>query len=346
MGICQINKIDRSNQKSVHWCNVHHSPVLFSNRKSNVNCLRVTIAPRLENDPDTFYLDLSNQINGVSLWATTPPVYDTTTLAMPRGIHLHLQNEQIAHSEITCQTLFIKKEGSNYFPVELEAASTYVASAIFSKQLTTVLCVHCGKEHLDTNQGSVIPHRIHVCHYCGKTFETKHACISNPLMRMKAQLGDPSSQRPVVKSGRVLIIKQKDFPSGIRIWGSNAAIIWTFPHLEKEGIHIHCYQDDPFNPVIDQTVEVLEIDGIRLDAEMVRHFMAQQTLLYLTQFLCSLNCPRCGQPHFDKGRYALVPHAIHKCNGCGFRFRNPTSQKLGISNPIIQILRKLYVTSN
>jgi hypothetical protein len=331
---CNVHQL--SNKPSIKlWCVKHHSAVVATN---GVICLRSTIAPSAK--PEILKLNAHNYPKGIAIWGVTPPVYDTTEQATPNGLHVHLFEDDSNHAEITCNTLYIKSQDwDDYLQMDAFAATTYMTSIVFEQIPVTLMCLNCREAHLDKGQKAVIPSRIHTCNTCNTKFETNEKCIGNPIMHIKQLLGDFATNRPTIPASRDLNLSQKDFPGGIRIWGSNGAIIWTVPRLQKEGIHIHCFDRDSETPLIDTTVDTLTIDGISLDAKMVRYFMAQQLLPQLQSSLSSLVCPQCSQPHFDQDQYALIPHLNHVCEYCGNLF---VSSRRVVSNPLIIMLSVLY----
>lgn len=43
-----------------------------------------------------------------------------------------------------------------------------------------------------------------------------------------------------------------------------------------------------------------------------------------------LNCPRCGGPHIDKGRFVKKVHHTHACQHCGLVWRPAIVPTLGV----------------
>lgn len=291
-------------------------------------------------EAEVVFLDLDDCRYGTAIWGIVPPVYDSTLSATSRGIHAHLSVDRSTHSELSCGALYVKRhDWTRYLLLDTISASTYLATAVFDQKPQYLECPHCGQDHLDVGRDSVIPTQVHFCRDCGSSFKTEDEVISNPLMGLKERLGDPSCNRAKQLARQTLEISHQDFPGGIRLWGSNSAIIWTFSHREKEGIHIHCFGDDPATPILDTTVASVKIDGVALESEFVRYFMAQQNLQFLQPHLRNLYCENCRHPHFDRGIDALVPHSLHACEICGHCFK---SKYKSVSNPILNSLRELY----
>lgn len=322
----------------------HHAPAV-SDAKLEQVCLRAR-AGSTEEELGELRVTLADYPRGLSIWGTVPPVYDSTYLPSSRGLHLHIANEQDQHQELSCGELYVRTDSvSEYEHFTWEAAYAYVASTVFQRDLITVDCPNCKLPHLDIDLWSVHTHRNHHCTNCSARFLTPSACISNPLIRAKAALGDKHIARVSQETERYLRLSQQDYPGGIRLWGSNPAIIWTFSNLEKIGIHVHCFGNDLATPVIDQTVRDLEIDGITVESQMVRTFMAQQTLPYLLPHLTDLHCPTCGAAHFDIGENALIPHLRHTCFSCGESFLAPEPPYLCVSNPLTGIMKNLFANA-
>ena len=111
--------------------------------------------------------------------------------------------------------------------------------------------------------------------------------------------------RKPVQAAKVLSLRQSDYPGGIQVWGSNAAIIWSSEKAEEEGIHVHAYKADGEIADPDDTFSAVEIDGVRLDPAMVRTLMAQNSLPHLEARVVPLKCSRCDEMEFSSWRASL-----------------------------------------
>jgi len=153
----------------------------------------------------------------------------------------------------------------------------------------------------------------------------------------------PAAQIP---APREIEINQRDFPGGIQIWGSNAAILWTSDKPEEGGIHLHCFDslDAPL-PSIDNTYSRVVIDGTELDADHVRTYMAQSAMPHLDGRIISICCPACSMAHFDSGVDAYTPHVDHVCQRCGTLFKTKGQLKKTISNPFVALRGELALNS-
>jgi transposase-like protein len=185
------------------------------------------------------------------------------------------------------------------------------------------LCRKHGFPHLDRDWFAVHRHKKHQCHGCGRQFSDIVPGIGNPLSELRHAI--ERIARRQIKAPRKIRLKQADYPGGIQIWGSNPAIVWTSDKSEETGIHVHALieeQQDP--PQIDDTYAQVTIDGITLDPEQVRHYMAQSAMPHLEGRVISLACPSCDHDHFDKGELAFTPHIEHLCEQCGTIFQSPS----------------------
>jgi len=321
------------------WCSVHHAP--WPHVDSERLCLR-TAGSLGESKPDNLLVTIRDHPDGLSIWGTVTPVYDSTFSPISPGLHLHIAGEKNTHHEHNCWELYVRPDSvSKYQRLTYAAASSYVASAMFERPMITINCPHCRAPHLDLDQWSVHASRDHYCANCESAFKTPTECISNPLIEIKASLGDHLVVRVTEQTERSLSLVRRDYPGGIRIWGSNPAVIWTFRNPEKVGIHVHCFAEHNSPPIIDRTVRTLDIDGIDVDSYMVRAFMAQQMLPYLLPYLTVLHCPVCGSAHFDTGDNALLPHLRHTCASCSARFLASVPPYVCVSNPIIETMKQL-----
>ncbi len=152
----------------------------------------------------------------------------------------------------------------------------YMVSSVFGFGTRDVRCTLCGYPHLDKDWFSIHPHRRHLCAGCGRNFRDTVSSIGNPIRATQETLG-LRRQKPT-EAPKSLSLRQRDYPGGIQIWGSNPAIFWSSEKPEEEGIHVHAYKREGELPNPDDTFSSVEIDGVRLDPVMVRTLMAQNSL--------------------------------------------------------------------
>jgi hypothetical protein len=70
-----------------YWCLQHKADATAKYGKPAKAC-RAAHIPAI-NPKEMFSLNIDKYKGGVALWGAVPPVYDTTTLPMDRGIHVH-----------------------------------------------------------------------------------------------------------------------------------------------------------------------------------------------------------------------------------------------------------------
>ncbi|GGD91333.1 hypothetical protein GCM10011515_08720 [Tsuneonella deserti] len=165
--------------------------------------------------------------------------------------------------------------------------------------------------------------------------------ISNPLEAVRHKLGDRDTNRKQRRAKGNLDITQAMYPGGLQIWASNPALLWTSNRQEEEGIHIHGWTQEGGEPKLDGTFNTVRIDGIELDEQHLRHFMAQNALVYLRGKVVALDCPTCGAVQFDQGDAAFRPRSMHECAACGSNFATPGRRRLVVSNPFVKTLAAL-----
>ena len=85
------------------------------------------------------------------------------------------------------------------------------------------------------------------------------------------------------------------------------AFIWTSGINEEEGIHVHAFRENTGMPALDETYGRVTIDGVKLNASMVRTLMAQSALPSLTNRVLPIDCPSCHKAQFDVGDLAFTP---------------------------------------
>jgi len=303
--------------------------------------MMATFFPHLDLDP-TLYP------GGVGIWGALPAIYDTTTLPVEHGVHVHARRAPMRAKEIDASYGEVRVVfGSSSTTITEASATPYVAGAVLGLPIREVACPSCGVAHLDAERFAVRPHQRHLCQACGFEFLEADRSIGNPIITAKKKLGDVALSRPTTPGlPGPLRIKQSDphFSGGILIWASNPAILWTAQRNEAEGIHVHAFKAGTALPVVDDTYQRVEIDGISINPMMARVFMVQQSLPYLSGAIQPLTCTQCGADHFDEAApFAVEPHRNHPCAACGFVF--VTSSPV-VSNPIASVLAQLYSSAS
>lgn len=347
MSPCKIVQVGRRRDGGYrYWCLSHKCNATAKYGKLASQCVG---AKDERIDGKVFDLDVSKYPNGIAIWGAVPPVYDTTTLPVDRGIHVHARLRAVGKKAIDGTYRRVRLQ----IPVDLLSrkkieiseldAIYYMVSSVFGKEMRFIKCPLCGDPHLDRDWFSVHEHKKHLCHGCGKNFSDVVLGIGNPAISIPNQFGHNVQKKPIL-SKDTLEINQSDYPGGIRIWGSNPAIIWTFKKPEHRGIHLHAL-DRNHEHVHDETYRKVIIDGVRLDADAVRYAMAQSAMPHISDRVLSVQCPRCGKHHTDKGEFAYTPHEFHECEFCSKKFTAPGRLKLTIGNPMKSVKELLSKTA-
>lgn len=285
-----------------YWCTVHHAPI--SDGKGNIleQCLS-TYHKIPECSENSLTIDPSDYSGGIALWGAALAVYETTQFGLDLGIHVHARKEVGGVKQIDKTFRYVHiKQGDATVSFDYLASISYLSANMLGHDMEYLTCPKCGAAHLDKDWFAANPHKRHLCSFCGHYFTRNSYSIGNPMIKAKEFFGDTQIHRKIVKPNRKLEIKQKDFPFGISIWGSNAALLWTSPKPEEYGIHVHAHAQNSIHPTIDETFDTVIIDGIHLDVETVRLYMVQKTLPFLREKIQVLRCPQCGSYHLDTGK--------------------------------------------
>ncbi len=342
---CEIVQVGKRRDGGFRfWCLAHRASATAKYGKQAERCVAAD-DPEVS-DAESVLLNPLQYQGGVALWGAVPAVYDTTIRPIDRGIHVHARGERGGPKLIdqTYRSVKLRVQSdllneSDLVVGELDAIY-FMASSVFNRRMKYVTCTRCGYPHLDKDWFAVHPHKKHLCAGCGRQFSDTEEGIGNPAIRLQ-QAFEKGTVRRLVSADRKCKIKQRDYPGGIQIWGSNPAFVWTAEKAEEEGIHVHAFRDDTGSYSIDNTYSEVEIDGITLDADMVRNYMAQAILPHVAGRVVSLACPECGRVHFDREELAYTPHDNHQCEHCGKSFKAPGRLKRTISNPMIAIAKLL-----
>ncbi len=341
-GACDITPVGKRRDGGTrYWCLAHKADATAKYGRRAKVCRAAHLPPILPEE--ILQLDLDQYSGGVALWGAVPPIYDTTRLPLDFGIHVHARNNADGDKVIDRTYRGVRLIGRQ-FPLdgllisEIDAVY-YMVSKVFGFDTRHVRCTFCGYPHLDKDWFSIHPHRRHLCAGCGKHFRDTISGIGNPS-RAAQEISGLLPRQPT-EAVKPLAFRQRDYPGGIQIWGSNPAIIWTSEKPEEEGIHVHAYKRDGELANPDETFSAVEIDDMRLDPVMVRTLMAQNSLPHLESRVVPLKCDCCDAMEFSAGEQAFTPVAGHTCSKCGGHLRGPTRFRRTIGNPLIATLERL-----
>lgn len=342
--VCDIRPAGkRRDGKARFWCHAHQAS---STGKYGIKLERCEGSYRSLASRNVMSLIPSEYAGGVALWGAVNAAYDSTSLTEKKGIHVHARHSDERDKSIDDTFDAVELEiQANLFETKTAyvtretAVSTYIARCI-GNPLVSLFCTYCGEPHLDSEWFAVKPHKRHLCHACGEVFLANQKGISNPLERLRLVFDDSDGKRSIVRSVKVLDAKQSDYPGGIQMWASNPALLWTAPRPEEEGIHLHGYARDKCTRIDDDTFASVTLDGIHVDEEQLRYFMAQNALAHLQGRIVCLTC-QCGEAFFDRGLSAFMPHSNHICEKCGSKLSSPISKKKVVSNPFLLTVEAL-----
>jgi hypothetical protein len=339
---CQIVPVGKRRDGGTrYWCLQHKADATAKYGKPAGAC-RTAHIPPIRPD-ETLFLDMDKYKGGIALWGAVPPVYDTTTQPIDRGIHVHARpsvggTKEMDHTFRAVRISSERLSEEGLLVAELDAIY-YMVSSVFGYPMKHITCSYCSYAHLDRDWFSVHPHRRHLCAGCGKHFWDTATAIGNPIFAVRDACGIETHTPRLSK--KKLRIKQVDFPKGLQIWGSNPAFIWTSETPEESGIHVHAFLESAGEPELDETYGEVTIDGVRLDPSMVRILMAQNTLPSLKNRVQSINCPACGARQFDLGQLAFTPVVTRACKKCDHEFAARGRLRKAIANPLPAVLAKL-----
>jgi hypothetical protein len=339
---CRIGAVGRRRDGGMrYWCLAHRADATAKYGKRARVCRYAHVAP--VSPAEYLSLNVDDYPGGIALWGAVPPVYDTTAQGVDRGIHVHARRAADGKKDIDETYRAVSLSGGPLPPGGLAVSELdaiyYMVTSIFGYAMRHIPCSHCGYSHLDRDWFSVHAHRRHLCAGCGKNFRDTEPGIGNPACRVRDVFGGVAQE--TVAASRKLTIRQEEYPGGIRIWGSNPAIVWTGNGTEAVGIHVHVFGPDGGALLEDDTFAEVTVDGTALDPAMVRTLMAQSALPHVAQRVVTLSCPRCGAPKFCAGADAFTPALTHRCNRCGAAFAGKGRFRKTIGNPLVGILEHL-----
>ena len=81
-----------------YWCLMHKADATAKYGKPAAKC-RYADVPLITED-ETLVLDIGAYAGGVACWGAVPPVYDTTSLPLDRGIHVHARDKAAGKKQV------------------------------------------------------------------------------------------------------------------------------------------------------------------------------------------------------------------------------------------------------
>lgn len=335
---CDIRQVEKRRSGGYrYWCMTH---MCDATEKYGIAAKACRRSGKSQPEIVPVAIDPSHYAGGIAIWGAVPPVYDTSTLCLDRGIHVHARHvtdgdKVIDETFRSIEIVIPHQTVATKIPIDEIDAIYFMVSSIFDMPIETIKCTYCGNLHLDRDWFSVHAHRRHLCHHCGRYFRDTTTAVGNPAAAARTAVEGITSHRVVPASG-TLDIRQADFPGGIRIWGSNRALVWTSTRPEESGIHVHALDADN-RCLADGTYGHVIVDGVELDADAVRLAMAQRALPHLTGKIHALACPECATSHLDTAAMAFEPHDSHRCGSCGVEFSSAAGKGPTIGNPMDRI---------
>ena len=333
----------RRDGKARFWCHAHQAS---STGKYGIKLERCEGAYRSLDTKNVVKLNPSEFAGGVALWGAVNSAYNSTGLSEKEGIHVHARHEDGLIKDLDdtfdAVELEIKTnlfETKSAFVTRDTAVSAYI-SRFIGNPLLTLFCTYCGEPHLDSEWFAVKPHKRHLCHACGEVFIAKDKGVSNPLEKLRWLFKDADEKRSFIRPERQLVARLSSYPGGIQMWASNPALLWTAARPEEVGIHFHGYAADKCTRIEDNTFSSVTLDGVVVDEEHIRYYMAQNALAHLQGRVVCLVC-ECGVAFFDTGLAAFMPHSNHVCGDCGSKLTTQGSKKKVVSNPFLLAISAL-----
>ncbi len=329
-----------------YWCLEHKADATAKYGRRATVCRYADVPPLAPSD--ILKLDPNQYPGGVGIWGAVPAIYDTTRLPREHGVHVHARREEAGKKLIdatyrSVQLALPKTEGGHkYIEISELDAIYFMVGSVLGYETKFVECTFCHYPHLDKDWFSVHNHRTHLCAGCGKLFRDEVRGIGNPAVKVREAFNHNTTPR---RAKRCIAIRQTEYPGGIQIWGSNPALLWTVPRNEEEGIHVHAFAEDETTLLIDETFSQVSVDGLKLNAKLVRVMMAQTALPYISGRVIDISCGKCGKPHFDDGELTITPHDDHICVSCGSNLRGKGRLRKTISNPMCGVLERLAITA-
>ena len=122
---------------------------------------------------------------GVQIWGSNPAIIWTAQRSEEAGIHVHLfkDGELIPSTDDTYG--YVEIDGIELDDAMIRYYMVQRSLPYLAKFVVSLVCPKCKKDHFDTNDKALNPHKIHECESCGHTFTDAtrfKGTVSNPIV--------------------------------------------------------------------------------------------------------------------------------------------------------------------
>ena len=225
----------------------------------------------------TLEIDPTDYAGGIAVWAAMAPVFDTTGSPPESGIHVHAREYPGKRKAIdqTFDQVRVKTRHagqSEYVEIDGPLARLFNVADILVEPPQAIRCPNCSTLVNDTGWAAVLPRQMRKCAVCECIFESSKPIIANAIAELRQMLNVGHDMKQPVKSTKRWHHSLVDWPSGVQVWGSNAAILWTAERSEEAGVHVHAYNNTIIGKprLADETFGDVAIDGSQLDEKQIR----------------------------------------------------------------------------
>ncbi len=348
MSECVIRDLQRPNGGTAFWCDPHGASATDSAGQRLVQCHHARKLAGADEGPILTFR-AAEYPAGIEARCLVQAVFDTTPTdqSILHGIHVHCRKQPGDFLDVhdTFDGLRVELDAgpaTRFINADEDAAVQYLVSVNFGLHPKYLECPNCLTPVVDGGMNAVTPRAERTCEACGTNFTDSEKAIANPFAGLRTAIMGPA-ERPVIPPAKALDVSQDKWSLGIQFWGPEEALIYTSPEVETGGLHTHLYDREfnPMDPDVEDNFTSATVDGVTLDNQMMRLFMAQRAVPELRKALRAIDCPECGDRLFDQGPDARTPRLEHRCAGCGHRFTPKGETEPTISNPFLADLDRL-----
>lgn len=313
VGPCNIvAEIRKRNGQPHWWCKTHGLEASAPDGAALTSCSGSWYDA--VDESATLQIDVAR--GHIGIWGAVPPTIVCGTIPQEGGgVHVHRRSDASGSKDIDGMFEIVQLVGpSGELAIETMGSRAFAVSQFTGQQPVRLECPKCGDAHIDELMFATRPHKKHQCNLCGRPFfDPEGPSVSNPFAGAHKQLGIPDAPDPEPAEAS-LVIDSTSY-SGVAIWPSNRAIVWTMAAPERVGIHVHAW-DSEGRRVVDETYAQVVLDGVEIDRSALSWLAAQKEIAQGAPVV-RLSCQECDEPLLSPTTDWITPVTAHECRSCG-----------------------------
>lgn len=128
---------------------------------------------------------------GIQIWGSNPAIIWTAKRPEESGMHVHLFKEKTGAPYSDDTYGYVEIDGIELDDQMVRYFMVQQSFPYLIKYIASLECPKCNKEHFDTGDNAMNPHKVHICEHCGNVFKDGtrfKGVVSNPIKKRLEKL--------------------------------------------------------------------------------------------------------------------------------------------------------------